>query len=75
MEAVTTYCQKADPASGPLYRDKLAAAMRGQSESEIAGDRNSSAYIKALAQANKTLAEVSDRTGVNGCAEFLADQQ
>jgi hypothetical protein len=75
VEAITSYCQKADPSSGSLYRAKLEDAVRGHSALEIESEHNSDTYARALAQANETLSQVSDRTGIKGCSEFLADKE
>src|SRR5215469_10189008 len=58
VEAVTSYCENVDPASDSEYVSRVAIAMRGHSDAEVREARNSSEYLQALAQANKTLARV-----------------
>ena len=71
-EAITSYCEQADPASAAQYGLKLADLTRGHSTQEIAADRSSSSYRNAMAQAKGTLSMASSPTGVRGCSEFLA---
>jgi hypothetical protein len=71
-EAITSYCEQVDPASASQYVLKLADLTRGHSSGEIAGDRNSATYRRAMEQANATLSIASPATGVKGCSEFLA---
>ena len=73
IEAITSYCEKADPSSESLYVSKLAGVTRGHSEDEIQRDRNSAKYHQAMAQANETLAKVSEGTAARACNEFLAE--
>ena len=73
MEAITSYCEKADPASGPEYRSKLSDLTRGHSSVEIQADRSTSRYQKATVQANETLLSASPATGVKACTEFLTE--
>jgi hypothetical protein len=73
MEAITSYCEKADPTSGPEYQSKLADLTRGRSIGEIQADRSTSKYQRAMTQANETLSTASPATGVNACTEFLAE--
>lgn len=74
-EAITTYCEKNDPAALPEYRGKLAVLVAGRSEIELEQARQSDRYARAMSQANQTLQDVSDETGVRGCAEFLANTE
>lgn len=71
FEAITSYCRAIDPAGRDLYLSKLSALTSGQSAGEIAAQRNSRAYREAMVEANATLAQASDRTGLQGCSEFL----
>jgi hypothetical protein len=73
MEAITSYCEQADPTSGPEYQSRLMDLMRGHSSGEIQADRSTSAYRAAMAQANETLSSASLSTGVKGCTEFLTE--
>jgi hypothetical protein len=73
-EAITSYCEQADPASAAQYGLKLADLTRGHSTQEIAADRSSSSYRNAMAQANATLSKASLTTGESGCSEFLAEK-
>jgi hypothetical protein len=75
IEAITSYCGKADPKSESQYLAKLAGLTHDHSEDEILGDRNTSTYRQAMAQANETLLKVSQITGARACAEFLAENQ
>jgi hypothetical protein len=74
IEAITSYCEKADPNSDSQYLAKLADVMRGHSQDEIQSDRNSGKYQEAMAQANQTLSKVSPGTAVRACTEFLAEK-
>ena len=73
IEAITSYCEKVDPASKADYRSKLNDFVSGHSSDELGTDRASSQYQKAMAQANETLARVSPATEVKSCGEFLAE--
>ena len=73
-DAITSYCEKADPGSASEYVSKLTSLTGGHSEDELAGDRSSDKYRKALAQANATLSSASVSTGLKGCTEFLAEK-
>jgi len=73
-EAITSYCEKTDPAAAPQYDLKLADLTRGHSSDEMAVDRNSASYRNAMAEANVTLSKASTVTGVKGCGEFLAQK-
>jgi hypothetical protein len=73
-DAITSYCEKADPASAAQYVSKLESLTSGHSENEIAADRNSAKYRDAMAQAHDTLSKASPVTGVKGCTEFLAEK-
>lgn len=75
IEAITSYCAKADPSSESQYVSKLAAVMHGHSQDEIQRDRSSAKYQRALAQANDMLASVPSTNGVRACTEFLADKE
>jgi hypothetical protein len=74
-EAITSYCEKADPASGSGYVSKLAGVVHGHSPDEIQRDRATDRYQRALAKANEMLASVPVTSGVRACAEFLADNE
>ena len=73
-EAITSYCEKADPFSAQDYASRLASFTSGHSDDEVAGDRTSDRYRIALAEANVTLSAASMDTGLKGCTEFLADR-
>jgi hypothetical protein len=73
VEAITTYCEKADPTSETEYAAKLAGLTRGHSDQEILRDRGTSRYQQAMTQAHQTLARVSFGDAVQACSEFLAD--
>ncbi len=73
-EAITSYCEKADPGSAAEYASRLASLTDGHSGDELANARNSAKYRNALSQAGATLAAASTATAINGCTEFLADQ-
>jgi hypothetical protein len=73
-EAITSYCEKADPGSAAEYVSKLASFTAGRSDKELALDRASAHYRNAMAQANATLSMASPSTGVKGCTEFLAEK-
>jgi hypothetical protein len=72
IEAITFYCEKADPKSESEYQAKLAGLMHDLSEDEIQRDRNTTKYRQGMAQANETLSKVTQTTGVRACAQFLA---
>lgn len=74
VEAITSYCEKADPDAAPEYVTKLAAATRGHSDDEIEWGRQSARYQAARLQAHQTLSETTQETGVRACAEFLAQK-
>jgi hypothetical protein len=74
IEAITSFCEKADPNSDSQYLDKLADVTRGHSQDEIQRDRNTGKYQEAMAQANQTLSKVSPGTAVRACTEFLAEK-
>jgi hypothetical protein len=73
-EAITSSCQKADPAAAPLYAARLAALTEGRHADVIDRDRGSDKYRNAMTQADATLAKASARTMANGCQEFLAEK-
>ena len=72
FEAITSYCEKADPSAESLYLSKLAGLTTGHSEQEILADRNTSDYQRAMAQAGDVLSRASQATAVKACGEFLA---
>jgi hypothetical protein len=74
VEAVTSYCENADPASDSEYVSRVAGAMRGHSDSEVQSARNSSEYRQALVQANETLARVPANSAIRSCTEYLAEK-
>jgi hypothetical protein len=73
FEAITSYCEKANPNAGSEYLSKLVAVTRGHSDDEIEHDRHTPSYQAAMAQANETLSRTSPQTGVRACSEFLAE--
>jgi len=73
-EAITSYCEKADPGSAAEYVSRLASLTYGHSDDELAGHRSSARYRNALAQAHVTLSNASVSTGLRGCTEFLAEK-
>jgi hypothetical protein len=73
-EAITSYCEKADPESASGYASKLASLTGGHSGEELAGARSSVSYRNAMAQADATLSAASPAPGVSGCTEFLAEK-
>jgi hypothetical protein len=75
IEAISSYCEKADPSSESQYLSKLAGLMSGHSDDEIQRDRTSSKYQRAMVQANETLSKVSGNTAVRACNEFLAETE
>jgi hypothetical protein len=74
IEAITSYCKKADPNSESRYLAKLAGLMHDHSEDEIQRDGKTSKYRQAMAQANETLSKVTQITGFRACVEFLAEK-
>ena len=74
FEAITSYCGGVDPSDRPLYLSKLSDLTRGHSLDEIAAERDSNEYRKAILEAKQTLAKASPRTGLHGCSEFLAEK-
>ena len=73
-EAITSYCEKADPNSAAEYVSKLASLTNGHSQMELAQDRASAKYGAAMAQANATLSMATPSIGLSGCTEFLAEK-
>lgn len=73
VEAITSYCQKADPASGSQYASRLTDLVSGHSLGEVQAGRATIKYQKAMAQANETLSSVSPATGARACTDFLAE--
>lgn len=72
FEAITSYCETADPGDRSLYLSKMADLTHGYSPDQLAADRNTNSYRWSMVKANKTLAKASPSTGIRGCAEFLA---
>lgn len=72
IEAITSYCEKADPKLESQYMEKLAALRHDHSEDELQRDRNTSKYRHAMAQATETLSKVTQITGSRACSEFAA---
>jgi hypothetical protein len=70
-EAISSYCGEMDPARRPLYLSRLTDLTRGHSQQEIAEERQSNRYRRAMSEANETLTKASPRTGLRGCSEFL----
>ena len=73
IEAITSYCEKADPASEADYHSKLTDFVSGHSSAELVTDRSATRYQKAMAEATETLARVSPSTAAKSCGEFLAE--
>lgn len=71
-EAITSYCEKADSPSAAEYASVLSNLTQGHSQREIAGDRSTARYHRALLEANGMLSNASTATGLRGCSEFLA---
>jgi len=74
LEAITSYCATIDPQDQHLFLSKLSDSTRGDFPGEIQAERNTTGYRDALLEANKTLAQASSNTGVQGCTEFLAEK-
>lgn len=73
-EAITAYCEKADPPSAAQYAGVLANLTQGHTREEISNDRSSRRYRNAMLEANATLSRASSNTAINGCAEFLSEE-
>jgi len=73
-EAITSYCEKADPDSASLYVARLAGLTHGHTTDQLSNDRTSARYREAMAQANEVLSKASPETSIRGCSEFLAEK-
>jgi hypothetical protein len=73
-EAVTSYCEKADPDWAPRYVSKLASLTHGLSGDRLEAYRNSAGFRKAFAQANDWLSKASYAMALNSCTDFLAEK-
>lgn len=72
FDAITSFCEKADPTSQDHYASHLAALVAGQNGEEISRDRGSEKYRKAMLSANETLSRTPAGNAVRACGEFLA---
>lgn len=73
FEAISSFCEKADPTDASQFAAKLAGVTFGHSENEIQGDRQSVKYQHAMTQADETLSRVLPGDAVRACTEFLGD--
>ena len=73
-EAITSYCEQADPGDASHYASRLVALVHGHTEGEIQRERQTANYQHALAQARETLATASPGRAVQACTEYLAEQ-
>jgi hypothetical protein len=74
-EAISSFCEKADPLSASQYAAVLANLTQGHSPQEIARNRDSGKYYHALSEAYFTLSNASTDIAIKGCTEFLAENQ
>jgi len=74
-EAITSYCGNIDPGSASEYAARLEGLTRGHSADEILTRRSSKPYRDAMVEAKATLASATRTTAINGCNEFLADEE
>jgi hypothetical protein len=72
IEAITSYCEKANPKWESQYREKLAALRYDHSGDELERAREKSKYRNAMEQATETLSMATQITGRRACAEFAA---
>jgi hypothetical protein len=73
FDAISSFCEKADPIDASQFAAKLAGVTFGHSENEIQGDRQSVKYQHAMTQADETLSRVLPGDAVRACTEFLGD--
>jgi len=73
FDAITSFCEKADPTDGSQFAAKLAGVTFGHSEDEIERSRQSVKYQHAMTQADETLSRVLPGDAVRACTEFLGD--
>lgn len=73
LDAISSFCEKADPIDATLFSAKLAGVTVGHSDDEIQRSRQSVKYQRAMTQADETLSRVLPGDAVKACSEFLAD--
>lgn len=74
IEAIVSYCEKADPNTQSRYLSKLLGVTSGHSQEEIQRDRETSRYRLAMAEANEVLSKVTEGTGIRACTDFLTEK-
>ncbi len=75
VEAITSYCEKANPAASHFYLAKLTGVTQGHSNEELQRSRASGAYLRAFNEASLTLSRVTGQTGAKGCRDYLSDNE
>jgi hypothetical protein len=73
FDAITSFCEKADPTDASQFAAKLAGVTVGHSDDEIQRSRQSVKYQRAMTQADETLSRVLPGDAVKACSEFLAE--
>jgi hypothetical protein len=73
VDAITSYCEKADPTDASQFAAKLAGLTLGHSDGEVQRSRQSIKYQRAMTQADATLSRVLPEDAVRACSEFLAE--
>lgn len=73
VDAITSYCEKADPTDASQFAAKLAGLTLGHSDGEVQRSRQSIKYQHAMTQADATLSRVLPEDAVRACSEFLAE--
>ena len=73
FDAITSFCEKADPTDASQFAAKLAGVTVGHSDDEIQRSRQSVKYQRAMTQADGTLSRVLPGDAVRACTEFLAE--
>lgn len=73
FDAITSFCEKADPVDASQFAAKLSGVTFGHSDSEIERNRQSLKYQHAMTQADETLSRVLPGDAVKACTEFLAE--
>jgi hypothetical protein len=73
FDAISSFCEKADPVDASQFVAKLAGVTIGHSDDEIQRNRQSIKYQHAMTQADETLSRVLPGDAVRACTEFLAD--
>jgi hypothetical protein len=73
LDAIASFCEKADPVDAAQFEEKLAGVTLGHSEDELQLNRHSVRYHRAMTQADETLSRVLPGDAVRACTEFLAD--